>query len=148
MLMFFISSGPARGMSSYVTMMSGVKCHPHIRGMAGENNNPHHHYTGHENQSDQMVASTPRIETQHLPRHDPSCVTEQLSIQIYCLVIPKTGVRYHGGQQWALSVVPVTGQTYLISPNILPLLPLFKLSPFVLTPHMFSSGDLDSRTTL
>ena len=69
---------PSTGGCHYVTMMSGVKCHPHIRGMGGENNSPHHHYTRHENQSDQNVASTPWIETQHLQRHDPSCVTERL----------------------------------------------------------------------
>ena len=47
-------------------------------------------------------------------------------------MIPKTGVRYYGGQQWALSVVPVMEQTYQISCNILPLLPLFKQTHLIL----------------
>ena len=63
-LMFFISSAQHGGMSvCHQVMMSGVKCHPHIRRTRGENNNPHQHYTQHENQGNLMVAATLRIHT-------------------------------------------------------------------------------------
>ena len=124
-LMFFISSAQHGGMSvCHQVMMSGVKCHPHIRRTRGENNNPHQHYTQHENQGNLMVAATRRIHTTLAEAWSILCdgaVIDTDSALWFLKLVWDTG-----GQQWALSVIPVTGQTYLISPNILPLLPLFK----------------------
>ena len=105
-LMFFISSAQRGGMSvCHQVMMSGVKCQPHIRRTRGENNNPHQHYTQHENQGNLMVAATLRIHTTLAEAWSILCdgaVIDTDSALWFLKLVWDTGGN-NGHYQWSLS---------------------------------------------